>query len=336
MKIRVVHSPQQRCGVREYGMQLDRALQGQGVEVEPFTYNDLGTAFDGATANQVVLVHFEAGLADPTRLSFYGRASKARGVKTVFCCHWYEDNYMRENYQGVADKFVVHRHYGTMLPISIIPLGCPVYEPSAPRSELRAKFGYGDQDVVLTTIGFLATWKRLPDVAKGMMDQLAVLWPSGLAMKIHFQTPWPFYAGDAAVHESDIRRTMANHQSGSRMKLSTEFLSEQDALDLAHASDVGFVFHGIHTHSVSAATKQFVSARTPLVVTNSSHSSDIDGVEKVDTFDMMTFCRAVTGLGFDADKRANMRERMAREYERLNMNAVAGRYVDLFKELGAS
>jgi hypothetical protein len=119
-----------------------------------------------------------------------------------------------------------------------------------------------------------------------------------------------------------------------RGRHSTDFLAERDLLDLVHASDLGFVFHPIHTGSVSAATKQFVSARCPLVVTSSAHASDIDnGILRVNSFEPSDLAKEVRRVAEDSELRVRLTEGMASEYNRLNMNEVATRYLELFEEL---
>jgi len=336
MKITVIHSPQEKCGVREYGMQLDRSFRAQGVEIEEHTLANMQAGFDSAPSGGVVLVHFEAGLVYPAQLGGFARSARGRGVKVVFCCHWYDYDHMREHYWNAVDRFVLHRDgYGNLMPGSVvIPLGCPVYEPNAGRTALRAKLGLPAKATVMTTIGFLARWKRLPEVALAMLNSIA----NHPDLFIHFHTPWPYYNEDAKQDEPIIRDIIEHHEHGKRLKFSTEFLPEKDALDVAFASDLGFVFHPFHTHSVSAATKQFVSARRPLVVTNSSHANDLRGnvgIHRVDTFDVWAFARAVVEIALDKTRLEVLQQGMVEEYKRLNMNEVARQYIELFKEVAA-
>lgn len=333
MKLTVVHSPQKRCGVREYGVQLDRSLRELGVEIVEHTFAGIPAAFDSTPPGGAVLVHFERGLVNPTQLSQYARWARSRGVRVAFCCHWYDYNHMQEFYVDAADRFVLHRGgYGNLMPGSVvIPLGCPVYEPNEGRTALRAKLGLPAKATVMTTIGFLARWKRLPHVATAMLSAIEP-YPH---LFVHFHTPWPYYNDDAKHDEPLIRDVIAQHAHGERLKFSTEFLSEKDTLDVAFASDLGFVFHPFHTHSVSAATKQFVSARRPLVVTNSSHANDLQcGVVRVDTFDVWTFAREVVSVALDKARAEVLRDEMQAEYARVNMNAVAKQYIELFRSLG--
>lgn len=322
MRVVVCHSSHERCGVRQYGAQLDRSLQSL-TEVAAFHFGDLPALTRALRPGDVVLFHYEPGLLQGDLKSTL-KTIRSNGYKIAFCCHWFGERTVVE-YGAFVDRFILHRSYPTSSDKAVeIALGCPVYEPPN-RESLRKQFGF-DGKLVVTTVGFLTSWKKLPDVASTlarMIDQPNVV--------VRVQAPHPFSTGsNSQGEERKFRQVVANFRH--RVQFSTDFLPENDLLNLVHASDLGFVFHGIHTGSVSAATKQFVSARTPVVVTDSSHAADIDrGVSRVPGFNIDHFCREVVRLIRDEDARTKMRADMMAEYERINMGAVAKRYVE---ELG--
>lgn len=152
---------------------------------------------------------------------------------------------------------------------------------------------------------------------------------------LHVHTPKPYYEDEMSQQEEPrIRGLLETHPAGKRALFTTEFLPDAGTLELTHAADVGFLFHPIHTGSVSAATKQFVSTRRPLVVTDSTHATDLrGGVERVSGFDTSAFAHTVVALARDPDKRARLAAEMQAEYDRINMHAVAREYVELFRSL---
>jgi hypothetical protein len=331
MNVTVCHSHQDRCGIREYGLQLDRSLRSFGVSVTACSYDhvELGRGVDGLAPGSVLLVHFEPGLVHPSYLIQYLMKARSLGARIVFCCHWYEMGYMRQ-YGPLVDRYVIHRHYDAEEKATVIPLGCPTYDidrPDKSRERLRERFGLPQDKTILTTIGFLTKWKAVPLATRALLD--AVAGRPELFVNIH--TPHPFNAFGAEEDEKQIRLMVDGHP---QFRFSTQFLPEEDALDLARASDMGFVLHNIHTGSVSAATKQFVSARRPLVITNSSHSSDMArGVLRVGTFDCGTFAREAVALALDRERLHVLQQEMVEEYIRLNMNMVAASYLSLFLSL---
>jgi len=322
MRVVVCHSSHERCGVRQYGAQLDRSLQSL-TEVSAFHFGDLPALTRALRPGDVVLIHYEPGLIQGDLKSTL-KTIRSNGCKIAFCCHWFGDRTVAE-YGALVDRFILHRSYPTSSDKAVeIALGCPVYEPPN-RDVLRNQFGFNGK-IAVTTVGFLTAWKKLPDVAQTLARIIDL--PNAV---IRVQAPHPFSPGSGSQgEERRFRQVVANHRG--RVVFSTDFLPENDLLNLVHASDLGFVFHGIHTGSVSAATKQFVSARTPVVVTDSSHAADIEqGVLRVPGFNIDHFCREIVRLLRDEGARTKMRADIAAEYERINMGAVAKRYVE---ELG--
>jgi hypothetical protein len=329
MNVTVCHSHQQRCGVREYGLALDKSLIAAGVELQVCSYDNFGDGIGAGKPGSILLVHYEPSLTTAWYLSTYLRAARAKGMKTVLCCHLYDHAILSE-YNGLVDRFVLHRSYPLRhVESTVIPLGCPVYVPPVNREELRVAYPFGS--TVLTTIGFLTQWKKLHEIATAMLSAME---PHS-SLFLHMHTPKPYYS-DASVEneETRLRHLFSSHRVGSRARLTTDFLHDTATLDIAHAADVGFLYHPIHTNSVSAATKQFVSGRRPLVVTGSTHAWDLKGgVERVEGFDAWAFAHKAIMLALDREKRARLEVEMQKEYDRMNMHAVAKEYIDLFRSL---
>lgn len=323
-----VQSPHLRCGIAEYGRQLDAAFAAAGVLPETLRLDDWNAVFRAAGPGAVVLVHYEPALVGGD-LRERLKELRQRGARAVLCCHWF-DSQVLVDYGPLVDKVVVHRDYGLAHDrLAVIPLGCPVFEAPPDREALRARFGHKPGQVVVTTCGFLTPWKQLPTLARALLQR----WPHGSEVVLQFLTPLPF-TGDEGQQEPAMRRVL-HGMDPTRVVFSIDFRPEQELLERLHASDLGFVFHAQHTGSVSAATKQFVSARCPAVVTRSSHASDIGGgVVRVDSFNAMDFASAVWATACDPHRITSLRAEAAAEYERLSMRAVAGRYLDLFTGLG--
>lgn len=320
-RISVCHSPQERCGIREYGRQLDVSLT-KLVQVRSLTFkNDLAQVVE---PNTVLLVHYEQMLV-PVGFVETLRALRARNVRVVFCCHWYVYSVLGA-YRDLVDAFVVHRPYGNQT--VEIPLGCPIYEPETERLDLRARLGFQPADIVVTTLGFLSQWKKIPATLEAILSKA-----KDPRLVFQIQTPRHFSNQESGHEEVAIRAVMAKYPQV-RTRLSTDFLPEKDLLDRVYASDLGFVFHGQNTDSVSAANKQFVSARCPLVITESTHGSDLkNGIVRVPGFDVSAFAREVLRVAGDEKMREKLRTGMVAEYARINMDTVSDQYLSLFRGL---
>ena len=326
----VCHSMRERCGVREYGRQLDIAL-ARHMTVQAFTFEQLQPLVGAVGPGSPVLVHYEPSLV-PAGFQAALRAMRGRGAKIVFCCHLYPG----EGLGGLSEfveAVVVHRDYAGMpATVKKIPLGCPVYEPKASREQMRKLMGLPADAVVLTTLGLLAVWKRIPDTVEALRH--AFLQDASLFLQVHAPSP----INHPTVHQEEARlRDTLSRFPRDRVRFTNSFLSEEDLLNRAHVSDVGFVFHGENTLSVSAAAKQFISARCPLVTTGSTHTADLGScVLRVDSFDPGVFAREVLRVARDPVLREKMRDATVSEYHRLSMNSTAVHYVDLLKGLGCT
>jgi glycosyltransferase involved in cell wall biosynthesis len=295
------------------------------------------TAYDFASLweavrrpHQWLLVHFEPGLVgagDGFRKAL--QASRATGARIAFCCHWYNEEVERD-YADLVDVFVLHRKYeGSPKKGRLIPLGCPTYTkpPHAMLHTIRQRIGIADDELLLVTVGFLTEWKRLPELAEALAPYLKE------GVRAHFQTPYPFNVEGSGAVEQEKRLRLVVDRYRHNLSLSTEFLVEGDLLDLVYASDLGFLYHGIDTRSVSAAAKQFVSARTPLVLTQSSHDADLsEGVVRSAGLDVRSFAATVAKTIGDSSLRQRLTNEMEDTYEYMSMDAVAHQYANMFRE----
>lgn len=317
-----LHSPLPRCGVAEYGRQLDRALAevGSAMQAAPL----LGDApVDDVGRGDAVLLHFEPGIM-PHGIAQRLASARKRGARVVFCCHFFDQG-VAARFDDAADVFVVHRTYPFELPkMRVLALGCPVYNPAESRQAVRARLGLPPAAVILTTLGLLSPWKRIPDIVSEILSRRR---PED---RVFLQILTPLSGAQAQVDAAAVHRLIEGHPD---VLFSTEFRPEKDLLDRVYASDLGVLYHAQDTGSVSAATKQFVSARTPLVITGSSHASDLKGgVVRVDGFDSADLAGAALSLARDEKRRAALRDEAEQEYARLNMNEIARQYAAILQE----
>jgi hypothetical protein len=321
VKLMVCHGDNEFCGVTEYGKILDEGFRQLGQSLQFTSYRVLEQVVP--RKGEVLFVHFEHGLLLRDTLYHLLRIRKG-GMKVVLCCHYF-DAFTLKRFGAMVDHFVLHRPYpemGTDRRVSIIPHACPAYN-MPDRSELRAKYNVPQDADVFTTFGFLVSWKRLPELIWTLAERLPERAYLQVLTSHHF-------SGRNEAEEREIRSILEPLKD--RSFFTTEFLDQRTISDRLALSDLGFVFHPIHTGSVSGVTKQFVSSRCPVVMTHSSHSSDLrDGVVRVPSFYIGKFVNAI--LDVDEQQRKALRVGMECEYNRLKVTTIAERYLNLFWRL---
>ncbi len=324
----VYTSPHQQCGVREYARELDDQLRELGVSCTEIPLSDL-MSLRNAAPGQVFLLHVEPSLLIP---DFDNALSSAlqRGAYVTVCFHYLDDT-LYHRVKNRAHAMVRHRDYGIHDPrLHEVPLGCPVYEPPSTeeRQALRQRFGLPQGALVVTTVGFLAPWKQIPETALGLLTRLPA--------NAHLQLICPsHFSGESGVEAHKLSAVVDANPT--RMMWTSSFIPAREMLDRVAASDLGFVYHPVNTGSCSAATKPFVSARCPVVVTSSNHASDVrEGAFRTPSLDIPGFTDAVASVVNNTHSLEHFRAGMQRDYERLNMRRVAEQYLDVFRRIGVN
>lgn len=315
----VLGSPHKQCGIREYGEALNMQFEGLGARVRAARLQDLSLL---RSTKGNVLVHVEPSLLPPDFDRAAKEASK-NGAHIVLCFHAFTETVFRR-LGDIVSAMVVHRSYGVQHPkLRHIPLGCPIYEPTGSVRELRVRYNLPAKATIITTFGFLAAWKRFPETAAEFLKQLEP--ETGIFLQMLCSPHFIRYV-------EGERRLQEVVKDSPIVQLQTVFLPQVELTERLYASDLGFVFHGENTGSVSAATKQFVTARCPLVVTSSNHAEDMLGASKAPV-GLKAFARQVIDIAKSPRDLLKLKRASESEYRRLNMKNVAEEYLKLFASL---
>jgi hypothetical protein len=313
-------SGKKNCGVNEYSVGLAMQMRLAGAEVVEAQLDDAELLFS-ARPGAELLVHVEPSLL---KQGFDAalRTAYLRRAKIVICFHYFDANLL-QRFAESADVLVVHRDYKIKHPkIRQVPLACPVYAPPD-HTLLRQRLGF--KGPVITTLGFLSAWKRIPEMADLLLPELG---RRGATLQLLCPT---HYSGDKTGEGEKLKKVVKG--SGSALWIQ-DFLPEAEMLHRVAASDLGVIYHGANTGSCSAANKMFVSARCPLVVTGSNHDSDVKyGVARSSGFDLEQYVARALALLDNAKGREALRLGMEKDYQNLNQAAVAKMYLELFKEI---
>jgi hypothetical protein len=330
-RILVCHSPFVECGVRQYGEQLDRALMLR-VECPSFTFLELDKMLASAVSGDVALFQFEPGaVGDREALWRCIDGLHRKGVKSAFVCHYFSAG-VASDYKNV-DLFILHREYLDRSKVSgrnfaIIPHGCPVYDVMSEirRNEYRERKEWAGRFVV-TTIGFLSSWKQTGMIVESLLRTIA---NKDVLFVVHGSRP----LGTTVPPPDEPKLRLLEQRFPGRLQFTTDFLPEEDLLDFISASDLGFVYHGVDSGSVSGATKQFVSARMPVVITSSSHASDLKkGIVRVSGRDATSFCREVARVIDNVTLQEHLKLEQEQNYIELNWEVTGDKFVDVLSKL---
>jgi len=325
----VFSSPQTQCGIAEYSRDLDVQLRAVGVNVRQHTLAELDV-LRNVQPGTVLLLHVEPSLL-PTDFDNALATAISRGAYVGVCFH-YLDEVLYRRFANRSHAMIAHRNYGISDPLlHEVPLGCPVYDaPSdSRRRQLREQLGLPVDATIVTTVGFLSPWKKIPEVSLQLLAQM----PDQSRMFLQLVCPAHF-SGESRGEVEKLQQVHSLHAH--RSYWASSFVPVSELLDRVAASDLGFVYHQVNTGSCSAATKPFVSARCPVVVTSSNHASDVAGAYRVPNFDVGSFAQTVLDVARDPRMLQDLRSRMQADYERLNMNRVAQMYVDVYRKIGVN
>ena len=317
-------SGQEQCGIREYSNALDEGFRALGHLPLSRPLTDREWLRD-VRAGDGVLVHYDPGLIEGPGAQAFSAALvqlRRRRARTVLCCHYFDGGEL--GYRGNVQALALHRDYGIADPICrVIPHGAIAYE-LGDRATLRRAYGLPDDALILTTCGFLTAWKRIPAVLRALGAAL------GERPNVHIQVLAGRHFSGCHKSEEPLLRREALALGADRVTVVTAFLPTHEVLDRIAASDLGFLYHGVETNSVSGATKLFVSGRCPLVTTASRHSADLSrGVAVSPSLDLEPFVAKVAEVIADGARMDALRCEMADEYASRTMESIARRYVDL-------
>lgn len=323
------------CGIGAYTRQLMAALEGatsqQCVEVQT-----LRTA-DQVPDCDLVHWHWEAAISPPESLFRDTLWSlRLRGIPILMTFHSIRSSLINDMFaKQLISAGVVH-----WLPPGIQAderlhvlggMGCPMFNPPAlvEREEMRARFGFGPFDTIISTFGFASVGRGHYEV----LEQIAPFLQTHPQVKLQLILPANFLneAGKNFVHQK-IRTIAQQYKIEQQIHLIPEYLPDLEALQRLWISDVGYLYIEIHTASSSAALRFFISARCPLVANDSSHFADVPcGVQRVPTFNLTEFSQAVLAATRNRALLSKLKNEHEQTYEQFVWPKFAEKYLTYYK-----
>lgn len=345
MKVLFVTSFNCACGIATYSSNLIEQLEAQGCRVEVFSdtknFTRLVKLAKDCTVDVVHIQH-EFGISLPTEalLSVIGKF-KSTGKSVVVTPHT-ETPMFNIVMDGVADAVILHNDADRMCERSTfsrfyrIPHGIPEVVPSAPISELRAKYGMPENAFVIGTCGFLS-----PDRGNFIENTVLALTPFVREHPdVWFHIATSRHRGDidgnyAGLVYSTLTKLAREQGFANRFVMTKDFMPVQEFRDRLCTFSVGMARSSAGIMSNSGAAADMVSCKVPVVVNRVPHFSHITKCcEVLDDVDGTP--AAIVKLYKDRGRLAELSVLASEVVTDLGYSVVAKKHIQIYESLKAA
>lgn len=324
------------CGIAEYSKALIQSLSPliNSVNIRPFSaVRDYAAAIlDAFPRPDIVQIQFDPSFVTSEHDFLCGLEfvrERAPEIGIVLTAHHYDEG-VYGVYGRVVDRIIIHRPWGD-LPEKVIhlPQGCRS-TPLVDKVETRARFALPQDTPIFTSFGFAMPWKLIPDFFNALVPYLVDHNIFGQFLHAAHNSCSEY----AQVIAAGMQQLSIENNIQDKVFITTEFLDDDVIMARLQASDVGVVFgSSLTTGSSSAALKQFVSARLPIVACDITHYRDLSGGVSYVPPDPVDLARETVALLQDPERLLQLREEQEKNYEELNFDAFAGRHVEIYKQI---
>lgn len=259
-------------------------------------------------------------------LLFLIRELHNRHIKVIFTMH--SENEQIKLLANKVDAFIYHKTPQYISDKAYrLPMAVPVFYPSDTRENIRNKYGLSLNSKIITTTGFMFTWKQHANVLEEMVPYLNNNRDVTVQLLTTFNSVNPDECTKENIH---IKNIINDHNLDDRVVHITEFLSQQELSERLWCSDLGYLWSGISTTSSSAAGKEFITSRLPLVTTTSSHYHDLsDGVVKTD-MNKTLFVEKIFDVLHDNAQLYKLSNEFEILYSTLNYDTLINKHLEIF------
>lgn len=323
-----------KCGISQYAKNLYNALITKNYEINiKNNETDVDAIYNLFTTSNygILLIQYEAAIIkDVNKLINYIEKIKSfnQKIKIYFIIH--SENPVLHKLDGKINGFIFHkspRIQFSKTRCHILPMGVPVFQPNGDRGYYRKKYNIAEDKFIVSTVGFMFTWKQHADFLHKMIEYLK----RHDDLMVQLLTSFHSINNKQCMAEFlKIKNIINENKLQDKVIHITEYLPQEELNERLFLSNLGFLWSGIETTSSSAALKEFVSSRLPLVKTNSNHLHDINvGCITVNK-DMNIFVNKVIETYNNKEILDNLRIEMEGCYHKINYNEVIGKFMEIF------
>lgn len=342
----VVPSWGKRCGVAEYARALAAALRDLGEEILVISHLPHPPAPGEHPGYDVLHLQYEYGLYNIAHLRAFVRAVRAAGVPLVLTLHAFSpaappayNACIRDGF----DRIIVHSEQvrsaveagGVPAERLVrIPMGCPSY-PLPGRAEARNQHRLRG-DPAVGFFGFMFPQKGVIPLGAALR-QLRERLP---AVRGYFFSSIASENPTSAAYYGEVKSAFDTLGLWDGIHLSLEYLPEEEVVRRLHGLDLivlPYAEHAPPTWGTSAAVRTAMAALRPILTTDTSYFSDLQGeVFKISRPEPAAIAAGIYALWADARLQRRLVAACVRHLEEHSWRAVALRHRSVYEGLAAS
>lgn len=220
---------------------------------------------------------------------------------------------------------------------ALIPMAVPSFDNLESKSNLRKKYGFKDNDIIISTFGFMINWKQ-HDI---IIEKLKPCMDKNQNIKLQFLTSMTSRI-DLTKEKNKIKKSIEKSGHEKNIIHLTNFLSEQEVNERLTMSDVGFLWGlnnygkkmlGDKPNTTSASDKQFVAARLPLIAVDCQHYHNCNlGVIKTEE-NMNEFISTIISVSKNKKLLVQLKDEMEIKYQANCIKSLIKKHIEIFEEI---
>jgi hypothetical protein len=327
------------CGIAVYTKHLVDALGIKGYKAVGYRNTlqpkDVVKLVQRDRINLLHVQYEQALFPSRSNLNSILQWCKTNKIATVLTPHSEQDTI--KQFEPFVDAFVFHKpsQFLTGDNVKLLPMAVPVYEPSETKANLRTKYSLPIDSKILATTGFAFNWKMYSEILGLMAPYLRSRKNTRVQLCISNSD---FAPKETQYNLAKCKQLIESHKLQDYVWLNPggRFLPQQELNDRLYLSDLGYLWGGLTTSSSSAAAKEFISSRLPVITTDSSHYHDLHPLAiEVTNKDPNNFVQRVFANLDNKDLLQQTQYKMEEAYDRLNYSTMISNLVSIYMEVVA-
>ena len=286
---------------------------------------------------QILNIQYEVSHFENIDLLIYSiKKIQSIGIKIIVTFHI--ENEHKNRLIDAADYSIVHRRNSedtyNQQNVTYIPLGVSVYDSLKQKEELRIKYGFSSEKIILATFGFLLDSKNID----GILNKIAPFIKSNPAYHLQLLTANPnpnsSFCEGFNIEKQKVKNVILKHKLSEQITWITEFLTKEEIHERLSLSDLGYIWWNVpNIFATSASAKDFIASRLPVVLNKCNHFDELEiGIIKTQN-DIESFKMTIIETLENKEKLLSLRKDLCDLYDSLNNDRIILDHINLFERL---